>query len=104
MKWIAPRSASSKVLHTGTQALGPSRSSSCCSPEGWNPRLLGPRDTHARDLGVDQIGLAVHGAPARALERHAQLGRRMRHLRLDAEALRDPCHVHVRIAEVVVEE
>src|SRR5438132_1715889 len=68
------------------------------------PGLVGPGDAHARDLGVDEVGLAIDRRFARALERRLELLRRLRHFCLDAESFCDPGHVHVRAPEVVVDE
>src|SRR5438309_5714217 len=68
------------------------------------PGLVGPGDAHARDLGVDEVGFTVRGRLARARKRRLELRGRFGDFRFDAESFCDPGHVHVRVAEIVVEE
>src|SRR5262249_31717820 len=70
----------------------------------WEPRLVGPRHAHARDLRVDEVRLAAQRGFLRAAERGLELRRRFHDFPFDAEPLGDPRHVHVRAAEVVVKE
>src|SRR5437868_11399738 len=79
-------------------------SSSLCPANRWRPRLLGPGDADARDLRVDEIRLALRRGLARPLQCRAEFRGRLRDFGLDAEALRDVGHVHVGLAEIVVEE
>src|SRR3954454_5735014 len=50
------------------------------------PGPLGPGDADARNLGIDEIGLAFERCLPRACERGAQLRRRFGELSVDAEA------------------
>src|SRR3954466_7047383 len=69
-----------------------------------HPRLLRPADALAGGLEIEHGGLAIPRLLSRAAKRLAQLRRVLHDLAVDAEALGDRGHVHVRIAEIVVHE
>src|SRR5215470_9305881 len=73
-------------------------------PDRRHPRFLGPADAAAGNLDVEEIRLAVDGVRTRARQRLAQLRRALHHLAGDAEAAGNIGHVHVGIAEIVVDE
>src|SRR3954466_2549773 len=68
------------------------------------PWILRPRDADARHLRIDQVRFTFHCRLAGTAERCLELFGRARHFCLDAESPGDERHVHVRVAEIVVEE
>src|SRR6185503_19975840 len=68
------------------------------------PWVLRPGDALAGDLDIEQVWLALERVLARARQCLAQLGRIVNHFAVHAEALGDRSHVHVGVAEIVVDE
>src|SRR4051812_32869728 len=69
-----------------------------------DPRRRSPGHAGSRYLRIDEIGLALHRGLARPSQRRLELPRRFNHFSVDPEPLGDKRHVHVRIAQIVVDE